>query len=69
MRMDFTVFKDIIFDLINECDAFDIETIQSFDKANRFIVNMSDHRSFEIVLRDLTGISSPIPINVSSSFK
>lgn len=67
--MDFTVFKDIIFDLINECDAFDIETIQRFDKANRFIVNMSDRRSFEILLRDLTGTNSPIAVDVSSSFK
>ena len=67
--MDFTVFKDMIFDLINECDAFDIETIQSFDKENRFIVNMADRQSFEIVLRDLTGTISPIPIDVSSSFK
>ena len=69
VRMDFTVFKDMIFDLINECDAFDIETIQSFDKENRFVVNLSDRQSFEIALRDLSGTSSPIPINVSSSFK
>ena len=67
--MDLTVFKDTIFDLINECDAFDIETIQSFDKENRFVVNMSDRRSFEIVLRDLMEGSSHDSSNSFSSFK
>lgn len=52
--MDFTVFKDTIFDLINECDTFDIETIQTVDKENRFVINLKDRHSFEIVLRNLS---------------
>ena len=49
--MDFTEFKDRIFDLINECGQFDIKDIQIFDRENRYIVEMENGRTYEIVLR------------------
>lgn len=36
--MDFLVFKDMLFDLINESDQFDLEDITSIEKENRFRV-------------------------------
>ena len=36
--MDFLVFKDMLFDLINESDQFDLEDITSIEKENRFHV-------------------------------
>ncbi len=56
--MEFTVFKDTLFDLINECDAFDIENIQTFDRENRYIVVMQGGQIFELRLRELTGPGS-----------
>ena len=46
--MDINVFKDILWDLINESDALDVSDIQSIDKENRFIVTVRDGSSFQV---------------------
>ena len=46
--MDINVFKDILWDLMNESDALDVSDIQSVDKENRFIVAVRDGSSFQI---------------------
>lgn len=40
--MEITVFKDILWDLINESDALDVTDIQSNGKENCFIVTVKD---------------------------
>ena len=57
--MDFVYFKDILFDLINECDSYDLRNIQSFDNENRFVIETEDNRSFEVVLHELTAHEVP----------
>lgn len=52
--MEFTEFKDRIFDLINECDQFDVKDIRTFDRENRYVVEMKNGRTFEIALRALS---------------
>ena len=46
--MDLDYFKDILFDLINESDALDVDDIQSDDRANKFLVLMKDGMAFSI---------------------
>ena len=46
--MDINVFKDILWDLMNESDDLDVSDIQSIDKDNRFIVAVGDGSTFEI---------------------
>ena len=46
--VDINVFKDILWDLMNESDALDVTDIQSIDKDNRFIVTVSDGSSFDV---------------------
>ena len=46
--VDINVFKDILWDLMNESDALDVSDIQSVDKENRFIVAVRDGSSFQI---------------------
>ncbi len=46
--MDINVFKDILWDLMNESDALDISDIQSFDKENCFIVTVRDGSTFQV---------------------
>lgn len=48
MRLDY--FKDVLFDLINESDALDIEDIQSDDRANTFLVSMKDGSCFSVLV-------------------
>lgn len=48
MAVDINVFKDILWDLMNESDALDVTDIQSIDKDNRFIVTVSDGSSFTV---------------------
>ena len=57
--MDFVFFKDVLFDLINECDSYDIRSIKSFDKENRFVIETEDSRSFEVILHELTTHEAP----------
>ncbi len=51
--MEFVFFKDALFDLINECDQFDIKDIVSFDTENRFCIIAEDGTRIEILLREL----------------
>ncbi len=46
--MDINVFKDILWDLINESDALDVTDIQSIDKENHFTIKVRDGSSFEV---------------------
>lgn len=46
--VDINVFKDILWDLMNESDALDVTDIQSIEKDNRFIVTVSDGATFEV---------------------
>ena len=39
-------FKDVLFDLINESNALDIDDIQCDDRANTFAVLLKDGSSF-----------------------
>ncbi|MBQ1678001.1 MAG: hypothetical protein II062_00515 [Oscillospiraceae bacterium] len=49
--MDFTVFKDLLFDLINESDQFDLEDITSDDKENCFHVVLQGGVAISITLQ------------------
>ena len=51
--MEFVVFKDVLFDLINECEQFDIQDILSDDTENRFCVIAADGTRIEVALREL----------------
>ena len=51
--MEFVKFKDILFDLINECDLYDIRDIQAFDSENRFLIQADDGAQIEVILREL----------------
>ena len=46
--MELNYFKDILFDLINESNALDIDDIQSNDRANKFLVLMKDGTAFSV---------------------
>lgn len=46
--VDINVFKDILWDLMNESDALDVSDIQSVDKENRFIVAVRDGSIFQV---------------------
>ncbi len=46
--MELNYFKDHLFDLINESDAFDVHEIISDDHANRFTVIVHDGSVFKI---------------------
>ena len=46
--VEINVFKDILWDLMNESDSLDVTDIQSIEKDNRFIVTVSDGSSFEV---------------------
>lgn len=46
--MDINYFKDILFDLINESNALDIDDIQSDDRANKFLVFTKDGTAFSV---------------------
>lgn len=46
--MDLNYFKDVLFDLMNESDALDVEDIQSDDKANRFVVTVRCGTTFSV---------------------
>lgn len=49
--MDFLVFKDMLFDLINESDQFDLEDITSIEKENRFHVVLQGGLAINITLQ------------------
>ena len=51
--MDLTFFKDVLFDLINECEQFDIQSIDANDQENRFVVHTEDGRVFEVKLSEI----------------
>ena len=51
--MDLTFFKDVLFDLINECEQFDILAIDAYDRENRFVVHTEDGRAFEVQISEV----------------
>lgn len=51
--MDMNMFKDTLFDLINECDQYEMSEIESFDWENVFVVRMEDKSSFKIQLSEV----------------
>ena len=54
--MDINVFKDILWDLINESDELDVVDIQSNDKTNQYRVTVRDGSSFVVqVTKESTG--------------
>ena len=50
--MDLTFFKDILFDLINECDAFPLRDLRVYDRENRFEIETTEGRTFELLIRE-----------------
>ena len=50
--MEMPVFKDILFDLINESEALDIINISWNEEDNLFVVQLSDLSQFVVHLRD-----------------
>lgn len=46
--MDITYFKDLMFDVLNESDALDLQDIRADDKNDRFTVVTWDGTSFII---------------------
>ena len=46
--MDVNFFKDILFDLMNESDALDVDDIQSDARASKFLVLMKDGAAFSV---------------------
>lgn len=59
--MEFNYFKDILFDLINECNQFPIRDIQVFDRENRLLVYAENGACFEVCLREVSRPESLIP--------
>lgn len=51
--MDFTFFKDVLFDLINKCEQFDIQSIDAFDSDNCFVIHTPDGKAFELRLWEI----------------
>lgn len=51
--MEITYFTDILFDLINESDAFPIEDIESNDKTHSFKILMEDGSAFSLECRQI----------------
>ena len=49
--MDFFVFKDIVFDLINECDQINIKDIIVHDAQDRICVVLESGLQVEITFR------------------
>ena len=63
--MDLTFFKDVLFDLINECEQFDIQAIDAYDRENRFVVHTEDGKSFEVQLSEIrSGEASVIKLGI-----
>ncbi len=50
--MDFTFFKDVLFDLINECEKFDIQDIETHELENRFVIHTTEGKAFELKLSE-----------------
>lgn len=46
--MNINYLKDVLFDLLNECDALDLSDIESRDSENLFILHMADGSQFRI---------------------
>ena len=51
--MNFLVFKDIVFDLINECNQFDIKDLSVRDAENIIRIEFMDGLQAEITFREL----------------
>ena len=56
--MDFLVFKDIVFDLINECDRFDLKDLTVHDAENKMIAVFEDGTQAEIAFRVIQNTAS-----------
>lgn len=55
--METSVFKDILFDLINESEALDIINISWNEEDNLFVVQLSDLSQFVVHLRDVATLT------------
>ena len=53
--MELNYFKDQLFDLINECENFNIAQIITRDRENCFVVEMTDGTAFEVKCEALSG--------------
>ena len=53
--MDFTFFKDVLFDLINECEQFDIQDIETYESENRFVIHTTEGKVFELKRSEKSG--------------
>ena len=51
--MDFNIFKDNLFDLINESDVLDVDDIEADDKNDLLIVTMKDGTKFRIHIEEI----------------
>ena len=51
--MDFNIFKDNLFDLINESDVLDVEDIEADDKNDLLLVTMKDGTKFRIHIEEV----------------
>lgn len=52
--MNFVFFKDVLFDLINECDLYSIRDIRVFDRENRLLIYPESGGCFEVTLREIS---------------
>ena len=53
--MDINIFKDLLFDTINE-SALPIEDIDTYDEGNSFIITTSDNKKFIINIKGKTNL-------------
>ena len=51
--MDFNIFKDNLFDLINESDVLDVDDIEADDKNDLLLVTMKDGTKFRIRIEEI----------------
>ena len=49
--MDISYFMDILFDLINESDALDVQEIEADLQNNVFHVTVSEGKSFDVQIK------------------
>ena len=61
--MNFTFFKDVLFDLINDCEQFDILDIEIFDRENRLVVYSGNGNAFELRLTEFQPVSNETRIS------
>lgn len=52
--MDFNIFKDNLFDLINESDVLDVYDIEADDRHNLLFITMRGGTKFRIHIEEIT---------------